>query len=254
MNPTKSRFKIDMSESFGREYEKMEDEANNSFYRQEGARDALKAAAKEIDKMLSYIDKEAKSGKLDSFVGEPLMVAKYAKKWINTAIGSIDGFATKAEAARISFGGKRKGLEDAKDYAFKIWKEEREKLEAFNDAVRKLQEEAKDGGGEADLRSLDGHPGPSLKAQRQAEEAMEAEKAKEKENPDQETPKEATPETTPETKTDDAAKEKPNPLVGPGTNPLARNKKKAKTTAKKTKKDEPKKRLREPKPKKKKKR
>jgi hypothetical protein len=246
MNPTKARFKIDFSESFGREYEKREEEADHSFYRQEGARDALKKAAKEIEKMLGYIDEEVESGALTSFVGEPLLVAKHTKKWINTAIGSLDGLATKAEVARISYGGKKKGLEEAKEYALKAWKEEKAKLALFNEAMKKLQEDAKNGI-ETDLRSPDGHPGPSLKSQRLAEEAMEAEKAKEKDNPDQEAPKEE--ETTPKAEAPQAAPKTSNPLAGPGPNPLAKKKtKKEKATKKDMGIKEPrKKRLRQPK-------
>lgn len=163
MNPTKTKFKIDMAEDFGRKFEGMEEEAERSFYRQEGARDALKAAAQPIGQLMANIDDEVKEGALKEIAGEPLKVAEYAKRWLKRALGSIDSLATKAEVARVAAGGQRKGLEDAKKVAFKVWEEERNKLRAYLEAVE--EDKPRDDGREAD-----GHPGPTLKSQRSTEE------------------------------------------------------------------------------------
>jgi hypothetical protein len=110
---------------------------------------------------------------LSSF-GEPIEVAKYAKRWMKRAIGSIDSLATKAEASRIAATGQKKGLEDAARVAHKAWEEERNKLQAYMEAL----EEDKP---REDGRELDGHPGPTLKSKRQAEGQKEPEQEKEPE-------------------------------------------------------------------------
>lgn len=176
MNPAKTKFKIDMAEEFGRKFEGMEEEAERSFYRQEGARDALKAAAPQISALMAHIDEEAKEGVLAEF-GEPLKVAAYAKKWLQRAIGSIDGMATKAEVARIAAGGTQDGLKRAKEYAHNVWKEEQTKLRAYLEALEEKFPE------DEEAKSPDGHPGPTLKSKRKAEEDVpkEAEVPKEPE-------------------------------------------------------------------------
>jgi len=179
MNPVKTKFKIDMAEAFGRKFEGMEDEAEHSFYRQEGARDALKAVAPKIGELMAHIDEEIKSGALDE-IGEPLKVAAYAKKWLQRAIGSIDGLATQAEVARIGMGGKMKGLKDARQYAFNVWKEEQAKLQSYLNALEDdvLIEDGK---------APDGHPGPTLKSKRRVEEPESKEPTSEEPTPSTET-------------------------------------------------------------------
>jgi len=218
MNPTKTRFKIDMAEDFGRKFEGMEEEAERSFHRQEGARDALKSAAQPVASLMELIDQDLKDGGLPAS-GDPVEVAKYAKRWLKRALGALDNLATKAEVARIAAEGRRKGLEDAKQFAFKVWEDERGKLEAYLKAV----EEERDGDGESD-DVPGGHPGPSLKSQRQAEE-------KQKESaPPAETPK---------------GPKKPNPLASKEKAPPKKAAKKA--AQKKTASKPAKKRLRDPK-------
>ena len=166
MNPAKAQFKADLAESFGREFEKMEDKAEKSIYLQEGARDALSLAAKRIGELGEHIDKEVEEGALEEVMGEPLKILAYVKKWLKRAVGSVDNLATTAEVARIEATGRMKGLEAAKKYTLNVWMEEHKKLEAYVEAM-------KEGDGEIDGRALDGHPGPSLKSQRLAEDAAD---------------------------------------------------------------------------------
>jgi len=179
MNPAKAQVKIAIYDELTREYEKREDDARVAAARQEGARDALKAAQRPIGDFGELMKKEMEEGGLEGILGEPLKVLEWAMKWNRRAVGSLENLSNTAEVARIGAEGRVQGLRVAKEHTFKLWKAERERVQAF------IKEQ---GGadGEADARGLPSegrHPGPSLKAQRGAESAENSEEAKPPEKP-----------------------------------------------------------------------
>jgi len=155
MNPAKTQIKSVVAEEFGRHIEEMGDKARAQVHGHKGGKDAFILAAQRVGQLAAHIDKDLKEGVIDEYVGEPLKVATYAKRYLKRAVGALDNLATAAEIATHVSEGRAKGLDDATGYINGVFKAEMSKLEAFKALV------AEDG------RVPDAHPGPSLKAQRQ---------------------------------------------------------------------------------------
>ena len=172
MNPVKSKIKADVYESFGREMEEREKKVNAEIQQNVGAKDGLALAAKRIGDLNEHIRKDMEEGAIDVLAGEPLKIEAYAMKWVKRAIGVCDNLATAAEVARIQSIGKAKGLSETKDLIFKLWTNEQCMINAYLESLEKNPD------GDVDGRSLDGHPGLSLKAVRKESDSQE--KAKEK--------------------------------------------------------------------------
>jgi len=173
MNPAKAHVKAIVAEEFGRHIEEMSEKAVERVHVHNGAVEAFRLGAKRAGELGEHIDKDVKEGIIDEFVGEPLKVAAYAKKYLKRAVGALDNLATAAQIAIHVAEGRAIGLKDANKYVNGIWKEEREKLEAFNRAL--ANDETIDLRGDSVPPAFDGHPGLSLKAQRQAEERLSEE-------------------------------------------------------------------------------
>lgn len=173
MNPAKSHVKTIVTEELGRHIEEMCEKASERVHVHSGGKEAFKLGAQRVGELAEHIDKDIQEGVIDEFVGEPLKVASYAKRYLKRAVGALDNLATAAEIAVHVANGRVIGLKDSAEYVGGVWKEEKAKLDAYAEAIS----EGKD---EIDGRSLDGHPGLSLKSQRLDE---EAEKPKEPEPP-----------------------------------------------------------------------
>jgi hypothetical protein len=165
MNPVKSQVKMVVAEELGRRFEEDAGAAHDSMCEHKGGKSAFMHAAKKISELGEHVDKDLKEGRIEEVVGEPLKIVAYVKQYIKRCVGVCDNLATAAEVAIHRTTGKELGLMDAAKLALKMRDEERNKLEEY---VKALKE-----GGEVDGRSIDGHPGPSLKSQRKAEEATE---------------------------------------------------------------------------------
>jgi len=154
MNPAKAQIKTIMAEEFGRHIEEMGDKARAQVHGHRGGKDAFILAAQRVGQLAAHIDKDLEEGVIDEYVGEPLKVAAYAKRYLKRAVGAIDNLATAAEIATHVSEGRAKGLDDATGYVNGVFKAEMSKLEALKASI------------EEDGRVPDAHPGPSLKAQR----------------------------------------------------------------------------------------
>jgi hypothetical protein len=167
MNPAKTHIKTIMAEEFGRHIEKMGEKAGEKVHSHKGGKDAFVLAAQRVAQLAEHIDKDMEEGVIEEYVGEPLKVAAYVKRYLKRAVGLLDNLATAAEIATHTAQGRAIGLKDANEYVNGVWKEEMTKLDAFKAALAEDESVGLDEG--PPPSSSDGHPGPSLKAQRQAE-------------------------------------------------------------------------------------
>ena len=179
MNPAKSEIKIALTEVLGRSIETTADSIKDHHMRHVGGKEAFAHAAAKIGELNAVIDKDLEDGVVADVVGEPLQVVKFAKRYVKRAIGICDNLATAAEIAVHESRGREKGMRDAAKLVLKSWHDERTKLESFVAAL----ETSKSNGKDIDARALDGHPGPTLKAQRTTEKAVEKPKKRSKAEP-----------------------------------------------------------------------
>jgi len=163
MNVNKSMMKVDLAKSIGSKYADMVKEAEKDQLRQEGARDALKLAVERVGDLGLHVDKDLEEGVLSaSDLKDPKKVEMFIKRFIKRAVGVVDNLATTAEIARTVASGRTKGLQSAENYVRKLGEAE----------VARLQElEKQIGRGELTLEDVGagGHPGLSLKHQREDE-------------------------------------------------------------------------------------
>lgn len=166
MNPAKAQIKTIVAEEFGRHIEKMGEKAGEKVLAHKGGKEAFELGAKRVGELAEHIDKDIEEGVINEFVGEPLKVAAYAKRYLKRAMGALDNLATAAQIAIYKTEGQQIGLNDANTYINKQWQEEKAKLEALQKGIEDGSIRPDDG---PPPRGPDGHPGPSLKSQRQAE-------------------------------------------------------------------------------------
>lgn len=212
MNPAKSQLKMLVAEELGRDYEKQAEATHEKMCEHRGGKAAFVHVAGKIGELGAHIDKDLEEGRIEEIVGEPLKVAAYAKQYIKRCIGVCDNLATAAEVAIHRHTGKEIGLMDAAKRALKMRDEESNKLDAYQKALEE------GGGNDVDGRAL-GHPGPTLKSQRLAEDrgepaANEEPPGEPKEEPPEEPeakqpkPKKSTTKKKPTTKKADPAKKR----------------------------------------------
>ena len=192
MNPAKTHIKTIMAEEFGRHIEEMGDKALTRVHSHKGGKDAFVMAAQRVGQLGEHIDKDLAEGVIDEYVGEPLKVAAYAKRYLKRAVGALDNLATAAEIAVHVAEGRAKGLNDATEYVQGVFKAELEKLEAFKKALAEDESAGLSLVDSPPASGADGHPGPSLKSQRQEElPGALTKKAPKKKAPAKRTPKKA---------------------------------------------------------------
>lgn len=168
MNVSKAIVKVDLAKSIGAKYASMTKEAENSRLRQEGARDAIKEAAKRVGDLGLQLDKAFEDGELPAAdLKDPKKIEIFIKRWNRRAVGVLDNLATTAEMARVQATGRVKGLQAAEEYVRKLAEAEVSRLEELQ---RQLDS------GEVVLEDVEsgGHPGLSLKHQREDQRAVEA--------------------------------------------------------------------------------
>lgn len=168
MNITKSRTKIDLAKTLGRQYADMVRDTEKDELRQEGARDALKYAVKAVGDLGLKLDKALEDGELTrDMLKDPKQVEIFIKRWNKRAVGAIDNLATTAEVARFRAAGKVRGLKAAEAVVEKMARTE---IERLTELQRQID------AGEITLEDIGNREAPlSLKHQREDEEKAAAE-------------------------------------------------------------------------------
>jgi hypothetical protein len=199
MGLEKAEIRIDVVKSLGRRVDEMAEGSKKQVIMQEGAEQALSIARENVAKLMADIDVDLKDEKFAERVAAPLQAAQYAKDQMKRAVAAIHSMVEGARLNRIRAEGRVSGMEDLLDFLENNVKAERAKLERFNAMLRSGEVTFEDEGVPGAVASItdieDGRkalegkprrapgvgPGPSVKQQRQAEEAAEqaaAEKAK----------------------------------------------------------------------------
>jgi len=173
MNVSKAMVKVDLAKSLGKQYAGMVEEAEKSELRQEGAKDGLKEAAQKVGDLGLQLDKALEDGELSAAdLKDPKKVEAFIKIWNRRAVGVLDNLATKASMAQVQANGRTKGLRAAEEHARKMAENEMKRLEELHRQIER---------GEITIEDVEsgGHPGLSLKHQREDEGAAKAEVASE---------------------------------------------------------------------------
>lgn len=192
MNPLKAEVRKLTAQDMGKAVAEKRAAAENAQVRQIGAKDALQAAAKLVGEHVAKVRNAwRENGVIEGF--EPEEVAKLNEetqkkiiqgqiRWVQRTIGTLDSLVSEADRAIIGNGAKVKAFKDAEDAAKAIYQEEVAKLEAFERGVEAGLITKDDDGNyvmsevesDGETNSVVGvHPGLTLKAQRQREEAEE---------------------------------------------------------------------------------
>jgi len=176
MNPQKSELKQAILHELGCDLDDTLEEATKRANGHTGARGALRLAAKNAQAIAEVVDAELKSGKLAERCAEdgegpldPVLVAKYAKLQITRVVDGLD-IASQSERNReIMAQGEVAALKSVVALIQKRHTLEAAKLEAFNRAIAEGAIQLEEDGAPSGAR-----PGPSIAAQRKAEEAASA--------------------------------------------------------------------------------
>lgn len=177
MNVAKSMAKVDLAKTLGKRYAEQAREADKQELLQQGAKEALEYAARAVGDLGLKLDKALEEGELtQEMLKDPKQVEIFIKKWNKRAVGAIDNLATTAEIARRNAIGRAQGLRAAEEGAKKEAEAEIKRLAALQKAIDDGEvtlEEVESG--TAPPGEPGGHPGPSLKHQREDEEKAAAE-------------------------------------------------------------------------------
>lgn len=203
MNVSKSMMKVDLAKTLGKQYAEMAEAAEKDRLRQEGARDALREAAKAVGNLGVKLDEALEAGELtQDMLRDPKQVEIFIKRWNKRAVGALDNLATRAEIAMQVVSGRVKGLRAAEEVVQKA-------AQVEVDRLAELQRQIDSG--EVTVESVTSYEAPpSLKHQRE-DEGKEAASAPATEEPEplEESPEEKAPRKRP--------KKKPTPKKGSAT-------------------------------------
>jgi hypothetical protein len=191
MSIEKSELKMLIAGKMGRDLEDLRDRGERDVYRHQGATAALQTAENKINKITQEVKDEllavTKDGKEPPFdPTDMLEVGKYIVGRVMTCASVVHGLADKEAASALRAEGTKHGLDQAVKQIFRVYEEEKSKLESFAKLVKSGQL-LKDGdefvfsADEDDPkapRPVGTHPGPPLKAVRQAEVATTLKKVK----------------------------------------------------------------------------
>lgn len=162
MNVSKSMMKVDLAKTLGKQYAEMAAASEKDLLRQEGARDALKEAAKAVGFLGVKLDEALEAGELTpAMLKDPKEIEGFIKRWNKRAVGAIDSLATKAEIAMQVVSGRAKGLRAAEEVVQKTANTEIARLEELQRQIDS---------GEVTVETVTKREAPpSLKSQREAE-------------------------------------------------------------------------------------
>jgi malonyl CoA-acyl carrier protein transacylase len=167
MNVSKSMMKVDLAKTLGKQYAEMAEAAEKDRLRQEGARDALREAAKAVGNLGVKLDEALEAGELtQDMLRDPKQVEIFIKRWNKRSVGALDNLATRAEIAMQVVSGRIKGLRAAEEVVQKA-------AQVEVDRLAELQRQIDSG--EVTVESVTSYEAPpSLKHQREDEVAREA--------------------------------------------------------------------------------
>lgn len=181
MNIQKSELKIALTKEFGKQFNEQKQAAVKEQHAMMGEIRAIKNAAKKIADLMVHVDKDLKEGKINEIIGEPMLVAKYAKKQYQHAIGVLDNLATQAEVSAHRCAGLEIGFRQSCEFIEKMHAEEMKKLESLRKAIDEGKVKLVDGElmiseDERGENVPGGHPGLPMKAKRLEEDEKEDKK------------------------------------------------------------------------------
>lgn len=152
---------------------------------QEGAARAYKGAAKGIEGLFVHVQKDLAEGKIE-VPGTPEATAKLLVTWLNRARGLMIHLADQATAEGLRAEGAVRGLEVALTEALRVHDEEAAKAEAI---LAEAGDEDNVVPFPQGRRPTGVRPGPSVVAQRRAEEAPSKPRRRRKKAPEAKPPK-----------------------------------------------------------------
>ena len=184
MNIQKSEVKIALTKEFGKKLDEKKQAAVKEQHAMAGEIRALRTVATKVADLMTHVDRDLKEGKINEILGEPMLVAKYAKKQYQHAIGVIDNLATQAEISAHRCAGLEIGFRQSCEFIEKMHAEELNKLESLRMAIDEGKVKLVDGelviSGDEDTKGPGGHPGLPMKAKRQQEDEKEKKKTSRK--------------------------------------------------------------------------
>lgn len=157
----KSEFKAAVISELGVKVEDMAEAAKLDVAKHEGAKEALVLAVRKLSELLQHVDKDLDEGLLAE-AGEPLIVAKFIKKYLTRAAAVLESGVVSSENQRLVSQGRHQALQTVVTNMSKVRDQELEKGK---------QRQALAEGEETRGRPVGAHPGLSIKEQRQLEEA-----------------------------------------------------------------------------------
>lgn len=181
MNIQKSEVKIALTKEFGKQLDEKKKAAVKEQHAMAGELRALKVAAKKVSDLMTHVDKDLKEGKINEFLGEPMLVAKYAKRQYQHAVGVIDNLATQAEISAHRCAGLEIGFRQSCEFIEKMHNDELRKLESLQKAIDEGKVKLVEGElvvSDGERKGPGGHPGEPMKAKRLAEDTVETGKKK----------------------------------------------------------------------------
>lgn len=188
MSLLKSEVKLSAVNELGCRLDDVLENATQDLYRSEGAVSALKQAVSSLENLLKILDKELNDKEVD------LESCATIKSYFNRSILTMSNLASSAETNRQTQIGKIQGFQQAVQVAKKFKDEELNKLHVLQAAIQANSSE-QEGVAQSSIepssepqksvpsRPVGVRPGPSIKAQRLAEQLRESQ-----ENSDNSTP------------------------------------------------------------------
>ena len=163
MTIAKAEIKIGTINDLGNKLDDELEVAVQVVERAAGSAAALKQAKSKLAGLYAHIDQDIDEGKIPE---EPLAVAKYAKSYVQKAIGVLDNMAITADVAKIRAEGKLEGLRVALGVAKKDMDAEKAKLAGLLTALEEGGSVVLEDGGDIPERAIGVHPGDPLASRR----------------------------------------------------------------------------------------
>jgi len=173
----KAEIKMATAHHIGAKLDDQLEAAGAEVHRYEGAKEALKQAAKALESLMSHVDKDLDEGKYEELVtAGPLKIAETVKLYVQRSMAAVQNLAISAETNGFVARGKAQALQLAVKTAKDVYDTEAKKKEAIETAMKNgtLTEEARPEGV---------HPEKMSAVQDLAARRAEAKAAKEAENP-----------------------------------------------------------------------
>ena len=177
MTIEKIRLKALFAEGLGRELEADLENIQVKVYKLQGAHDALLQSRDIISKMSGQVRDELYAGDIKLDPNDSLAMTKFIVARIQAVVAKLTEHADVAKVSAYKANGEREGIEFALNKVKKIFDGETSKLAGIMKAVEAEEMQIEPDGSLQHLgngpRITGAHPGPSLRMQRQEEDATE---------------------------------------------------------------------------------